>query len=33
MTLKETIQKDGQRYLYVRLAITSGTIAYVTSFV
>ena len=25
MTLKETIQKDGQRHLYVKSAITFGT--------
>ena len=29
MTLKEAIQKDGQRYLYVKLAITSGTTQYI----
>ena len=28
MTLTEVIQKDGQRYLYVKSAITSGTIQY-----
>ena len=28
MTLKEAIQKDGQRHLYVKLAFTSGTIQY-----
>ena len=25
MSLAEVIQKDGQRHLYVKLAITSGT--------
>ena len=29
MTLKEAIQKDGQRHLYVKSAIPSGTIQYV----
>ena len=28
MTLKEAIQKDGQRHLYVKPAITSGTTQY-----
>ena len=28
MTLKEAIQKDGQRHLYVKSAITSGTTQY-----
>ena len=29
MTLKEAIQKDGQRHLYVKSAITSGTTQYI----
>ena len=29
MTLKEAIQKDGQRHLYVKSAITSETTQYV----
>ena len=28
MTLKEAIQKDGERHLYVKSAITSGTNQY-----
>ena len=28
MTLKEAIQKDGQRHLYVKSTITSGTSQY-----
>ena len=28
MTLKEAIQKDGQRHLYVKSVITSGTTQY-----
>ena len=28
MTLTEVIQKDGQRHLYVKSAITSGTTQY-----
>ena len=28
MTLKEAIQKDGQRHLYAKSAITSGTTQY-----
>ena len=28
MTLKEVIQKDGQRHLYVKSSITSGTTQY-----
>ena len=28
MILKEAIQKDGQRHLYVKSAITSGTTQY-----
>ena len=28
MTLKEAIQKDSKRHLYVKSAITSGTIQY-----
>ena len=28
MTLREVIQKDGQRHLYVKSAITSGTTQY-----
>ena len=28
MTLKEAIQKDGQKHLHVKLAITSGTTQY-----
>ena len=28
MTLKEVIQKDGQRHLHVKSAITSGTTQY-----
>ena len=28
MTLKEAIQKDSQRHLYVKLAITSGATQY-----
>ena len=28
MTLKEAIQKDGQRHLYVKAAINSGTTQY-----
>ena len=28
MALKEAIQKDGQRHLYVKSAITSGTTQY-----
>ena len=28
MTLKKAIQKDGQRHLYVKSAITSGTILF-----
>ena len=30
MTLKEAIQKDGQRHLYVKSIITSGTTQYMT---
>ena len=30
MTLKEAIQKDGQRHLYVKSAITFGTTQYVS---
>ena len=33
MTLKEAIQKDGQRNLYVKSAITSGTIQYDTIYI
>ena len=33
MKLKEAIQNDGQRHLYVKSAITSGTTQYMVQFV
>ena len=32
MTLTEVIRKDGQRHLYVKSVITSGTTQYIQSF-
>ena len=31
MTLKEAIQKDGQRHLYVKSSIASGTTQYIVN--